>query len=272
VGEILHDYIESQLGEAPAQVAWDEALLRAWLPLDEWIRMGLRQAPSGYPLDSINWLAIHCHLRRLDVPDRQKLLTPGHFGRVCPFETPEGPNMGRRLSIAVGAEIREGKLVIVDERPEAALGLTAAMVPLLEHDDPFHLLMGTNMMRQWLPPSDPEPALVQSGNEPNVPDFWCGRNLLTAFICWGEDTFEEGVVLSETGARQLSYPYPVEPGDKLSNRHGIKGVVSRILPDEQMPHLADGTPVDLMFHSSGLHARMNFGQVREALLGRIARV
>jgi DNA-directed RNA polymerase beta subunit len=145
------------------------------------------------------------------------------------------------------------------------------MIPLLEHDDPFHLLMGTNMMRQWLPPSNPEPALVQTGNEPHRPDFWCGRNLLTAFVCWGEASFEEGLILSQSGAERLGDPDPVEPGDKLSNRHGIKGVVSQILPDDQMPHLADGTPVELIFHSSGLHARMNFGQLREALLGCVAR-
>jgi hypothetical protein len=272
VGEMLYDYIEPQLGEAPSQVSWDETLLRAWLPLEEWILAGLRQTPTYQQLDQTNWLSRCCHLRRLYLPDRHKLLTPGHFGRVCPFETPEGSNMARILSLAIGAEIRNGKLVVVDERPEAALGLTAAMIPLLEHDDPFHLLMGANMLRQWLPAPNPEPALVQSGNEPNSPDFWCGRNLLTAYICWSEDTFEEGIVLSESGAKQLDYPYPVEAGDKLSNRHGIKGVVSRILPDEQMPHLADGTPVELIFHSSGLHTRMNFGQLREALLGRIARI
>ena len=51
----------------------------------------------------------------------------------------------------------------------------------------------------------------------------------------------------------------------MSNRHGTKGVISRVLPDDEMPHLSDGTPVDLVYSFSGLHVRMNFGQVREAV-------
>jgi hypothetical protein len=64
---------------------------------------------------------------------------------------------------------------------------------------------------------------------------------------------------------------PLEPGDKLANRHGSKGTINQILPDDQMPHLADGTPVELVFSFSGLQTRMNFGQSREAVMGRIAR-
>jgi hypothetical protein len=184
---------------------------------------------------------------------------------------PEGANLGRVFTIALGAEIRDRSLIVVDDRPAAALGLSASMIPLLEHSDPNRLLMGANMLRQALVPPDPEPALVQTGNEPDAPDFWCGRNLLTAFVSWGADTFADGIVVSQSAAVRLGYPAPLEPGDKLSNRHGTMGVVSRILPDDEMPHLADGTPVELAFNFSGLHVRMNFGQVREALLGRIAR-
>lgn len=57
----------------------------------------------------------------------------------------------------------------MDKRPEAALGLGASMVPFLEHDEPNRVLMGINMMRQWTVPPDPEPALVQTGNEPDTP-------------------------------------------------------------------------------------------------------
>jgi hypothetical protein len=275
VGEQLYDFIAERLGTAPDSLAWDEPLARAWLPLDAWMREFL--AGSDDPrfrasrLDATNWLARHTHLRRLYVLERGDVIAPGQFGRTCPFEVPEGPNIGRIFTIAVGAEIHDGRLVIVDERPEAALGLGASVTPLLEHDDPNRLLMGTNMQRQWLAPPDPEPALVRSGCEPDALDFWCGRNLLTAFIALGAETYEDGIVLSETAARRLSFPYAAEPGDKLSNRHGTKGVVSRIVPDNPMPHLADGTPVELVFHSTGLVSRLNFGQVREALLGRLAR-
>jgi len=264
-GEQLADYVRERLGQAPPDLAWDAALARAWLPLESWFGDFLRQ--STQPLDDTNWLSRHTHLRRILVLNSQAVIAPGQMGRVCPFESPEGANLGRVFTIANGAEIRAGRLVIVDERPEMGLGLSAAMIPCLEHSDPNRLLMGANMMRQWLVPSDPEPALVQTGVEPAAPDFWAGRNLLTAFIAWGGDTFSDGIVLSQSGAQRLS----AEVGDKLSNRHGSKGVVSRVLPDAHMPHLPDGTPVELVYSFYGMHARMNFGQVREAVLGRLAR-
>lgn len=283
VGEQLYAYIQQRLGKAPDDLSWDASLAKAWLPLDLWIaeffaghtRYDWQAMENGWGqfvqhLDQMNWLASHQHLRRLYIQNRQHLFRPGHFGRTCPFETPEGPNIGRFLHIAFGAEIQHGKLVVVDERPEATLGLSAAMIPLLEHDAPERLLMGTNMMRQWLLPPTPERALLQSGHEPDEPDFWCGRNLLTAFVSWGAATFEDGIVLSESCAQRLAYPHPVEPGDKLSNRHGTKGVVSSILPDAEMPHLADGTPVDLIFNFISQHARASFGQIREAVLSRLA--
>jgi DNA-directed RNA polymerase subunit beta len=60
-------------------------------------------------------------------------------------------------------------------------------------------------------------------------------------------------------------------GDKMAGRHGNKGVISRILPDEDMPYLADGTPVDLVLNPLGVPSRMNIGQVLETHLGWAAR-
>ncbi|MGN0903885.1 MAG: DNA-directed RNA polymerase subunit beta [Alphaproteobacteria bacterium] len=59
----------------------------------------------------------------------------------------------------------------------------------------------------------------------------------------------------------------LQPGDKMAGRHGNKGVVSRILPIEDMPHLADGTPVDLVLNPLGVPSRMNVGQILETHLG-----
>ena len=56
-------------------------------------------------------------------------------------------------------------------------------------------------------------------------------------------------------------------GDKMAGRHGNKGVVSRILPEEDMPFFADGTPVDIVLNPLGVPSRMNVGQVLEAHLG-----
>ncbi len=63
----------------------------------------------------------------------------------------------------------------------------------------------------------------------------------------------------------------VQQGDKLSGRHGNKGVISRVLPVEDMPYLADGTPIDVMLNPLGVPSRMNVGQLLECHLGWAAR-
>ncbi len=63
----------------------------------------------------------------------------------------------------------------------------------------------------------------------------------------------------------------ISVGDKLAGRHGNKGVISRILPVEDMPYMADGTPVDIILSPLGVPSRMNVGQVLEAHLGYAAR-
>ena len=59
----------------------------------------------------------------------------------------------------------------------------------------------------------------------------------------------------------------IQVGDKLAGRHGNKGIVSRILPRQDMPYLPDGTPIDIIFNPLGVPSRMNVGQVFECLLG-----
>ena len=63
----------------------------------------------------------------------------------------------------------------------------------------------------------------------------------------------------------------IHEGDKMAGRHGNKGVVSRIMPEEDMPFLPDGTPVDIMLNPLGVPSRMNIGQVLELHLGMAAR-
>src|SRR5437764_3730987 len=59
----------------------------------------------------------------------------------------------------------------------------------------------------------------------------------------------------------------LQVGDKMAGRHGNKGVISRILPEEDMPYLQDGTPVDLVLNPLGVPSRMNVGQILEIHLG-----
>jgi DNA-directed RNA polymerase subunit beta len=63
----------------------------------------------------------------------------------------------------------------------------------------------------------------------------------------------------------------VQPGDKMAGRHGNKGVVSMIVPQEDMPYLEDGTPVDIVLNPLGVPSRMNVGQVLETHLGWAAK-
>ena len=59
----------------------------------------------------------------------------------------------------------------------------------------------------------------------------------------------------------------LQPGDKMAGRHGNKGVVSKIVPVEDMPYMADGTPVDIVLNPLGVPSRMNVGQILEVHLG-----
>jgi DNA-directed RNA polymerase subunit beta len=88
-------------------------------------------------------------------------------------------------------------------------------------------------------------------------------------------TREDGHELAP-GVNQLVRVYvaqkrKIQAGDKLAGRHGNKGVISKILPIEDMPHTADGMPVDIILNPLGVPSRMNVGQVLEAHLGYAAR-
>src|SRR3546814_16673030 len=86
---------------------------------------------------------------------------------------------------------------------------------------------------------------------------------------------EEGDELPP-GVNQLVRVYvaqkrKIQDGDKLAGRHGNKGVIGKILPQEDMPFLSDGTPVDIILNTHGVPRRMNLGQVLETHLGWIGK-
>jgi hypothetical protein len=293
VGEQLVDVIAPRLVEPPNGGTRDEDLLRAWFPLGQWLEELLLGPgmPSSQWMDVTNPVAQATHLRRImllggdytvsywphdpygnyDLVGGDVSSHPSQIGRVDPVETPEGPKVGRVLTLARGAEVRDGKIVPAPDHAESTLGLSSSLVPLLCHNDTSRQLMGVNMIRQAVPPGASEPPLVRSGLEPEDGSAFLGRNLLTAFLHWKGMTYEDAIVVSESAAKRLaSPPWVAEVGDKLSNRHGTKGVIGAVLPDEEMPHLPDGRAVDLIFDANGLYSRLNFGQVLEATLGLVA--
>lgn len=85
----------------------------------------------------------------------------------------------------------------------------------------------------------------------------------------GDDELGSGV--NQRVAVFIAQKRKITEGDKLSGRHGNKGVISKILPVEDMPFMADGTPVDIILNPLGIPGRMNFGQVLETHLGWIAK-
>jgi DNA-directed RNA polymerase subunit beta len=86
-----------------------------------------------------------------------------------------------------------------------------------------------------------------------------------------DDGDELPPVVNQLVAVYVAQKRKISEGDKLAGRHGNKGVISKILPVEDMPHLADGTPVDIVLNPLGVPSRMNVGQVLEAHLGYAAR-
>ena len=89
-----------------------------------------------------------------------------------------------------------------------------------------------------------------------------------------ESKVEEAAARRRAAARRLkmvkvfcAVKRKLQPGEKMAGRHGNKGVISRIAPIEDMPHLEDGSPVDLVLNPLGVPSRMNVGQILETHLG-----
>jgi len=83
------------------------------------------------------------------------------------------------------------------------------------------------------------------------------------------DVLEPGII--KRVQVEIAYLRKISVGDKLAGRHGNKGVIAKILPEEEMPFLEDGTPVDIIFNPLSVASRMNIGQIFETHLGMAAK-
>ncbi|MFN7802177.1 MAG: DNA-directed RNA polymerase subunit beta, partial [Actinomycetes bacterium] len=86
-----------------------------------------------------------------------------------------------------------------------------------------------------------------------------------------EEGFELAAGVNQVVRVYVAQKRKIQDGDKLAGRHGNKGVISKILPVEDMPFLEDGTPVDVVLNPLGVPGRMNVGQVLETHLGWVAK-
>jgi len=172
--------------------------------------------------------------------------------------TREVPNVGedalKNLDssgiIRIGAEVKEGDLLVGKVTPKGVTELSA-------EERLLHAIFG-------------EKAREVRDTSLRVPHGADGVvHNVTVFTRKNGDELSPGVnVLVRV---QIAQKRKISVGDKMAGRHGNKGVVSRLLPVEDMPYLPDGTPIDIMLNPLGVPSRMNIGQVLELHLGMAAR-
>ena len=191
------------------------------------------------------------HIEEYESESRDTKLGPEEITRDIPNVGEDAlRNLDERGIIRVGAEVKDGDLLVGKVTPKGVTELTA-------EERLLHAIFG-------------EKAREVRDTSLRVPHGG-GGIVLDVKVFNREDGDE-----LPPGVNQLVRVYIVQKrkiseGDKMAGRHGNKGVISKILPEEDMPYLPDGTPVDIMLNPLGVPSRMNIGQVLELHLGMAAR-
>ena len=191
------------------------------------------------------------HIEEYESESRDTKLGPEEITRDIPNVGEEAlRNLDDRGIIRIGAEVRDGDILVGKVTPKGVTELTA-------EERLLHAIFG-------------EKAREVRDTSLKVP-HGAGGIVLDVKVFNREDGDE-----LPPGVNQLVRVYIVQKrkisvGDKMAGRHGNKGVISRILPEEDMPFLPDGTPIDVMLNPLGVPSRMNIGQVLEMHLGMAAR-
>ncbi len=191
------------------------------------------------------------HIEEYESESRDTKLGPEEITRDIPNVGEDAlKNLDDRGIIRVGAEVKDGDILVGKVTPKGVTELTA-------EERLLHAIFG-------------EKAREVRDTSLRAPHGGDGI-VLDVKIFNREDGDE-----LPPGVNQLVRVYIVQKrkineGDKMAGRHGNKGVISRILPEEDMPYLPDGTPIDIMLNPLGVPSRMNIGQVLELHLGMAAR-
>jgi DNA-directed RNA polymerase subunit beta len=187
------------------------------------------------------------HLEKHEIDARDTKLGPEEITRDIPNVGEDGlRNLDERGIIFVGAEVGPNDILVGKVTPKGETELTA-------EERLLRAIFG-------------EKAREVKDTSLRVPQGEHGKVVdVKVFARENGDELPPGV--NQLVRVTIAQKRKISEGDKMAGRHGNKGVISRIVPKEDMPFLADGTPVDIILNPLGVPSRMNIGQVLETHLG-----
>ena len=187
------------------------------------------------------------HLEDYEMQCRETKLGPEEITRDIPNVSEESRrNLDENGIVTIGTEVKEGDILVGKVTPKG-------MAELTSEEKLLHAIFGekTREVRDTS-------LRVPHGGDGIVHDIK---------IYSRKDNDEMPAGVSKVIRVYIIQKRKIQVGDKMSGRHGNKGVISLILPQEDMPYLPDGTPVDIMLNPQGVPSRMNFGQILEIHMG-----
>ena len=191
------------------------------------------------------------HLEDYEMQCRETKLGPEEITRDIPNVSEESRrNLDENGIITIGTEVKEGDILVGKVTPKG-------MAELTSEEKLLHAIFGekTREVRDTS-------LRVPHGGDGIVHDIK---------IYSRKDNDELPAGVSKVIRVYIIQKRKIQVGDKMSGRHGNKGVISLILPQEDMPYMPDGTPVDIMLNPQGVPSRMNLGQVLELHMGMAAK-
>lgn len=191
------------------------------------------------------------HLEDYEMQCRETKLGPEEITRDIPNVSEEARrNLDENGIITIGTEVKEGDILVGKVTPKG-------MAELTSEEKLLHAIFGekTREVRDTS-------LRVPHGGDGVVHDIK---------IYSRKDNDELPAGVSKVIRVYIIQKRKIQVGDKMSGRHGNKGVISLILPQEDMPYMPDGTPVDIMLNPQGVPSRMNLGQILEIHMGMAAK-
>ena len=191
------------------------------------------------------------HLEEYELDSRDTKLGPEEITRDIPNVGEDAlKDLDERGIIRIGAEVHAGDILVGKVTPKGETDLTA-------EERLLRAIFG-------------EKAREVRDTSLKVPHGESGI-VVDAKVFSRENGDDLGPGVNMVVRVYIAQRRKIQPGDKMAGRHGNKGVVSRVLPQEDMPFMPDGTPLDIVLNPLGVPSRMNIGQVLEVHLGYAAK-